>query len=357
MAKEEKGKKTLEDVIKEINKTYGVGSVMDGEQLESYSDVISTGSLGLDINLGIGGLPLGKIVEIYGWESSGKSTLCQTIIGNAQKKGLKCLYLDGENSISEIYATNLGISLKDLLIIQLDEKAGEGAYNKMEMLVETGEVGVVVIDSYNSLQPAKIINGEMGENSMGVHARMLGQVVMKANSLSSRHKTLFLFVGQVREKIGVIWGSPETPQGGNALKFYSHIRLKVSRSLTTENSVIGVNKEKLGNKTTVKIEKTKFGSPFKENSFSIIYKEGIDKYTELLELAHEYEIIKVWGKQVTELFGSGVKYTKDEYIQFLKEQPEFFKDVRDRVLNAVKGLKENIVEATTEDAIIQSIEE
>lgn len=341
MAKTEEKKKSLEDVIKELNKSYGVGSVLNGENLESFTDVISTGSLGLDINLGIGGVPLGKIVEIYGWESSGKSTLCQTIIGNAQKKGLKCLYIDGENSISEVYSSNLGISLKDLLIIQLDEYAGEGAYNKMEKLVETGEVNVVIIDSYNSLQPAKIMNGEMGENSMGVHARMMGQIVMKANSLATRHNTLFIFVGQIREKIGVMWGSPETPQGGNALRFYAHIRLKVQRSLTAENSVMGANKEKLGNKTTVKIEKTKFSAPFKENSFDIIYKEGIDKYTELLELAHEYGVIKVWGKQVTELFGDGLKYSKEDFVQCLKEQPDFFDNIREKVLFESKKIKLN----------------
>lgn len=336
MAKEETKKKSLDDVLKELNKQYGVGSVINGESLESYKDVISTGSLGLDLNLGIGGLPLGKIVELYGWESSGKSTLCQTIIANAQKKGLRCLYLDGENSISEEYFTNLGGNLKDLLIIQLDDTAGEGAYNKMEKLVETGEINVVIIDSYNSLQPHKIMMGEMGESSMGVHARMLGQVVMKANSLAGRFNTLFIFVGQIREKIGVLYGSPETPQGGNSLKFYSHIRLKVSRSTTNDNSVMGENKEKLGNKTTIKIEKTKFGAPFKENSFNIIYKEGIDKYNELIDLAHEYGVIKVWGKQVTELFGDGLKFTKDDYLQILKEQPEYFNNIRIKVIEKNK---------------------
>lgn len=344
MAEKETKKKTLEEVLKDLNKTYGVGSVINGENLESYSDVISTGSLGLDINLKIGGLPLGKIVEIYGWESSGKSTLCQTIIGNAQKMGLKCLYLDGENSLSEEYFTNLGGSLKDLLIIQLDEHAGEGAYNKMEKLVETGEINVVIIDSYNSLQPAKIMNGEMGEASMGVHARMMGQVVMKANALATKHNTLFIFVGQIREKIGILWGSPETTQGGNSLRFFSHIRLKVSRSTTNDNSVFGDNKEKLGNKTSVKIEKTKFGSPFKENSFNIIYNEGIDKYSEIMELAHDLEVIKIWGKQVSELFGDGLKYTKEEFLQCLKEQPDFFENIRNRVLTKAKKVTESTLE-------------
>jgi len=344
MAEKEVKKKTLEETLKELTKTYGSGSVINGQELESYTDVISTGSLGLDINLGIGGLPLGKIVELYGWESSGKSTLCQTIIGNAQKKGLKCLYIDGENSISEDYATNLGISLKDLLIIQLDEFAGEGAYNKMEKLVETGEINIVIIDSYNSLQPSKIVNGEVGESSLGLHARMLGSVVMKANSLAKRHNVLFIFVGQIREKIGVLYGSPETLQGGNSLKFYSHIRLKVSRSTTNENSILGENKEKLGNKTTVKIEKTKFGAPFKSNDFNIIYKYGIDNISELIDLGHEYEILRVYGKSIT--YG-GIKYDGVEFKQMLIDNPELALEIRNKIIE--KATKPQEIIETTEN--------
>lgn len=325
----------LQEALKQINKEYGQGSVLDGDNLQDYTEVVSTGSLGLDINLGIGGLPLGKIVEIYGWESSGKSTLCQTIVGNAQKAGYKCLYLDGENSISEVYATALGISLKDLLIVQMDETAGEGAYDKMEKLVKTGAINVVIIDSYNSLQPKKIIDGEMNEQSMGVHSRMMGKLLPKASSLATQYNCLFIFVGQIREKIGVMFSSPETTQGGNALKFYSHIRLKVQRSLTTENSVME-GKEKMGNQTTVKIEKTKFGAPFKANSFNIIYGKGIDKYSELMELAHEYEIIKIWGKEITLLYDENKKITKFDFVQKLKSNVEYFEEIRNKVLEASK---------------------
>lgn len=325
----------LQDALKQINKQYGQGSVLGGNEVPSYTNVISTGSLGLDIALEIGGLPLGKIVEIYGWESSGKSTLCQTIIGNAQKEGYQPIYLDGENSIEEKYATALGVNLKQLLVVTMDETAGEGAYDKMETLVKTGAVNVVVIDSYNSLQPKKIVDGEMDEASMGVHSRMMGKLLPKCSSLATRYNCLFIFVGQIREKIGVMFGTPETTQGGNALKFYSHIRLRVSRSLTADNSVME-GKQKMGNLTTVKIEKTKFGSPFKSASFNIIYGKGIDKYSEIMELAHEYEIIKMWGKDVTLLYNDNVKVSKFDFLQSLKSSEEYYNEMRTMILNKAK---------------------
>jgi len=207
MAKKEE-KKSLEEVMKDLEKQYGKGSVIHGNEQESFTEVISTGSLGLDLALGIGGLPKngGKIIEIYGWESSGKSTITQTIMGNFQKAGQKCLLINGEDSLDEKYATALGISLGDLFVVQLDEHAGEGAYNKMEKLVETGEFGIVVIDSYNALQPLKIVSGEVGDSTLGLHARMLNQAVMKANTLAAKYGTLFIFIGQLREKIGVMFG-------------------------------------------------------------------------------------------------------------------------------------------------------
>ena len=238
MAKKEE-KKSLEQVIKELEKEYGKGSVIHGNEKEEFVDVVSTGSLGLDTAIGVGGIPkrAGKIIEMYGWESSGKSTIAQTIAGNFQKAGEKVLLVDGENSLDEKYSTALGMNLEDLLLIQLDESAGEGAYNKMERIVETGEIGLVIIDSYNSLQPLKLVEGEIGDSTLGLHARMLNQAVMKANYLATKYGTNFLFLGQLREKIGIMFGSPETTKGGNALRFYSHVRLKVSRSTTEANSL------------------------------------------------------------------------------------------------------------------------
>lgn len=334
MAKKTEEKKSVEQVLKELEKEYGIGAVMHGNEKENFEEVITTGSLGFDIAIGIGGLPkkAGKIIELFGWESSGKSTISQTIIANFQKNGEKCLLVDGENSLDEKYAKALGINLEELYLIQLDESAGEGAYNKMERLVETGEIGLVVIDSYNSLQPLKIVQGEIGDSTLGLHARMLNQAVMKANYLATKYGTNFIFLGQLREKIGVMFGSPETTQGGNALKFYAHLRAKVSRSLTTDNSVI-VADVKIGNKTTVKIEKNKLAPPFKSCSFNIMYGEGIDKISELIDIAHDLQVLKVYGKSITY---NEVKHDSSEFIQMLKDQPELFEEIKVKILEAVK---------------------
>lgn len=341
MAKSEEKKKTLEEVAKELNKVYGTGSVIHGDEKKSYDEVISTGSLGLDIALGTMGIPkrAGKIIEIFGWESCGKTTLAETIIGNFQKAGEICLQVDGEG-MDENYAKALGITLKDLYLITLDEHAGEGAFDKMEKMVETGEIGLVVIDSYNALQPLKLVEGEMGEASMGVHARMLGKAVMKANTLAQKHGTNFLFLGQLREKIGQMFGNPETTQGGNSLKFYSSVRLRVSRSTTAENSVIGENKEKLGNKTTVKVEKNKLSMPFKSCSFDIIYGLGIDKVGELIDLGHEYEVLKVYGKSITY---DGTKHDGVDFKQMLTDTPELQEEVRNKIIEKALSPKEEIV--------------
>lgn len=208
MSKKEEESKSIEEVIKEIKKKYGEGSVISGETKQVYDDVISTGSLGLDLAIGVGGIPKrgGKIIEVKGWESSGKSTLCQSIIANFQKAGEKVLLIDGEHSLDQNYAKEIGINLKDLTVIQLDEEAGEGAYDKMEMLVKTGQFGLVVIDSYNALLPKKLLEGEMGEATMGLHARMMSKIVPKTNTLGINYGTNFIFVGQLREKIGVMFG-------------------------------------------------------------------------------------------------------------------------------------------------------
>ena len=329
MAKKEE-KKSLEQVIKELEKEYGKGSVIHGNEKEEFVDVVSTGSLGLDTAIGVGGIPkrAGKIIEMYGWESSGKSTIAQTIAGNFQKAGEKVLLVDGENSLDEKYSTALGMNLEDLLLIQLDESAGEGAYNKMERIVETGEIGLVIIDSYNSLQPLKLVEGEIGDSTLGLHARMLNQAVMKANYLATKYGTNFLFLGQLREKIGIMFGSPETTQGGNALRFYSHVRLKVSRSTTEANS-LKEGDTKIGNKTTVRVEKNKLGSPFKSCSFNIIYGKGIDVINELVDIADNEEIIRVYGKSITY---NDVKYDGEEFRTMLETDSSLFKEIKQKIL-------------------------
>lgn len=331
MAKKTEEVKSLEEVAKEINKKYGEGSVIHGDEKEEIKDVISTGSLGLDIALGCGGIPKGRgsIIEMFGWESSGKSTLAQRIIANFQAAGVKCLLVDGEGSLDAKYATALGVNLKELYLVQLDEHAGEGAYDKMESLVETGQIGLVVIDSYNALQPLKLVEGDMSESGMGLHSRILGKAVMKANSLASIHGTVFLFLGQLREKIGILYGSPETTQGGNALKFYSHVRLRVSRSTTAENSVMQGDL-KMGNKTSVNVIKNKYGPPFRSCEFDIMYGKGIDSMSELIDIAHDFSVLKKFGKSITY---EGTKYDKDAFRQLLTDNPEMCNEIRDKVLN------------------------
>ena len=334
MAKEKEAVKSLEEVSKDLNKKYGEGSVMFGNEKEQIKEVVSTGSLGLDLALGCGGIPVGRgtIVEVIGWESSGKSTLAQTIIANCQAKGINCLLLDGEGSLEAKYATNLGIDLEKLIVVQLDEHAGEGAYDKMERLVETGQIGVVVIDSYNALQPLKVVEGEMGESAIGLHSRMLGKAVVKANSLAATHGTIFIFIGQLREKIGVMFGSPETTQGGNALKFYAHVRLRVSRSITNDNSVMQGD-IKMGNKTTVKVEKNKYGPPFRTCSFDILYGQGIDTVNELIDIAHDYGVLKKYGKTITYPAVEGKKFDATEFKTLLTDNEGFFHELRTKVLN------------------------
>ena len=347
MAKSKEVKKSLDDILKELNKTYGAGAVISGNEMEKYDEVVSTGSLSLDIATGIGGIPVGnsgKIIEIYGWESSGKSTITQTIIGNYQKQcERRCVLNDGENSIDELYSSALGIQLDKLLLIQLDETAGEGAYDKMFALVESGEVGLVVIDSYNSLQPKKLVDGETGDQSMGLHARMLGKVVMKANTYAGKYGCTFVFIGQLREKIGVMYGDTSTTQGGNSLRFYSHMRMEVSRSTTHDNSQWEGEKgksDKTGNLTKVNIIKNKLAKPFRKAQFNIVYGQGIDKYSEVVEVASDLQIIKKWGDSITH---NETKYKIKEFTDLLQSNDEFFEDLRKQCLNKVLNKNEDLL--------------
>ena len=333
---EEKSKKklTLSETMKELEKKYGKGAVIHGDAAEAAEDVevIDTGSVGLNHALGIGGIARGKLIEVFGWESSGKSTLCQTIIGNAQKQGLKCLYVDAENSLDRDYAKALGVDMNNLYIIQMDEHAGEGAYNKVDRLVESGEIDLVVYDSYNALQPKAVMEGEVGDAAIGKHARMLGQAVVKANYMSSKYGTTFMFIGQLRQKIGVMYGSPDVTQGGNALKFYAHVRMEVTRSLTKDNSVMDGD-AKLGNLTTVKVIKNKLAPPFTKASFNILYGIGIDKMEELIKLGKHTEVLKVRAGVIT--YGDA-KYTEEEFIQMMIDNPGWLSDLKKEIMAELK---------------------
>lgn len=329
MAEKAKVQQTLAQAIAELEKTYGKGTVIHGKNptVQVTGPIIDTGSIGLNYALGIGGIVTGKVYEIYGWESSGKSTLCQTIVGNAQKKGLKCIYVDAENSIDRDYAKALGVNLDDLYIVQLDAEAGEGAYNKVDKMVETGEIDLVIYDSYNALQPKSVLEGEVGDSAIGKHARMLGQAVNKANYLSMKHGTTFIFIGQLRQKIGVMYGSPDTTQGGNALKFYAHVRIETTRSVTKDNSIFNGD-EKVGNLSTAKVIKNKMGAPFKNASFNIIYGEGIDKLQEVIDLGKDTGILSVRkDKGIPYITYDTTKYTDVEFKSLLIDNPDFYSKI------------------------------
>ena len=330
---EKKKKMTLAETKAAINKEYGEGSIISGKDIPPCTDIVSTGSLGLDIATGVGGFPMdGRIIEWIGWSSCGKSTGVQTFIGNYQKAypDKAVVYTDSEHSLDAIYSPALGVNLDELNLIQMDEHGGEAAYEKVEMMVDTGEVGLVIYDSYNGLQPLKVIQEGLTDSNMGLHARLLGKAVVRSAAANITHKTNFIFIGQLREKIGVLWGDNTTTQGGKALEFYSHMRLKSSRSTTVKNSVTQ-DDMKMGNEHTVEVFKNKLSAPFRKAKFNIIYGEGIDIYDELNTLGLQYEIFTKSGAYIT---CDGQKYKNADFLEKLKTDKKFFADLRKRTLDA-----------------------
>jgi recombination protein RecA len=275
---------TMTETMKALNKRFGEGTVM---MLKDRDDakytVISTGSIGLDKALGIGGFPLGRIVEIFGMESSGKTTIALHALANAQLAGYKCLYIDAEAAFDEVYADSLGVDLDKLIVCQ--PKCGEEGLETAEKMIASGDAQVVVVDSVAALVPLAEINGEMGESKMGLHARLMSQACRKLVNVVHNQNALIIFINQIRHKIGVMFGSPETTTGGLALQFYSSMRLNVTRSTTEKNSQIDENGEKEGNLTSVKVQKNKCAAPFKTAQFNIMYGTGIDAAGEVAVLA------------------------------------------------------------------------
>jgi recombination protein RecA len=316
--------KALDTTLIAIEKQFGKGSIMRlGENVHMQIDSIPTGALALDLALGIGGLPRGRIVEIYGPESSGKSTLATHVVAEAQRNGGICAYIDAEHAMDPVYAAAIGVNVDDLLISQPD--TGEQALEIADMLVRSGALDVLVIDSVAALTPRAEIEGEMGDTHVGLQARLMSQALRKLTANLSRSRTVAIFINQLREKIGVIYGSPEVTPGGRALKFYASIRIDIRRIESIKDGV-----EVVGNRTRAKVVKNKCGAPFRQAEFDIMYGQGISREGSLLDVAVELGFIKKAGAWFTyegEQLGQGRENVKT----YLKESPQLMAEIDERV--------------------------
>jgi recombination protein RecA len=322
---EENRKKALVAALGQIEKQFGKGSVMRlGDAVASYDvEAVSTGSLGLDIALGIGGLPRGRVVEIYGPESSGKTTLTLQVIAEVQRSGGTAAFVDAEHALDPTYAEKLGVNINDLLVSQPD--TGEQALEITDMLVRSSAVDVVVIDSVAALTPKAEIEGEMGEMQVGLHARLMSQALRKLTGNIKRSNTIVIFINQIRMKIGVMFGSPETTTGGNALKFYASVRLDIRRIGAIKNG-----EEVTGNMTRVKVVKNKVAPPFREAEFEIMYGQGISREGEIIELASAQGIIDKAGAWYS-YKGNRIGQGKDNVQVFLQSNKEIAREIEDQV--------------------------
>ena len=339
----EERKKALSAALAQIEKQFGKGSIMrmGDKGMSEDIDVISTGSLGLDIALGVGGLPRGRIVEIYGPESSGKTTLALHVVAQMQKTGGTCAYIDAEHALDIQYAQRLGVSLKDLLISQPD--TGEQALEICDALVRSGSVDMVVIDSVAALTPQAEIEGEMGEALPGLQARLMSQALRKLTSSIKRTNTLVVFINQIRMKIGVSYGSPETTTGGNALKFYSSVRLDIRRV-----GAIKKGDEVIGSDTKVKVVKNKVAPPFKTAQFDILYGDGISHEGEVIDMAVDLNLIQKSGAWYS-YQGSKIGQGRDNAREYLKANPEILTEVENRI-REIKGVKSLVKTPAVEEA-------
>ena len=316
--------KALDAAVTQIERAFGKGSIMKlGQQDVVEADVISTGSLGLDIGLGIGGLPRGRVVEIYGPESSGKTTLALHVVAEAQKIGGTCAFVDAEHALDPVYAKKLGVDVQDLLISQPD--AGEQALEIADTLVRSGAIDVLVVDSVAALVPRAELEGEMGDTHVGLQARLMSQALRKLTSSVAKSNTLIIFINQIRMKIGVMFGNPETTSGGNALKFYSSVRMEIRR--------IGAIKDRdevVGNQTRVKVVKNKMAPPFKMVEFDIMYGEGVSKTGELLDFGVKAGIVEKsgsWFSYDSQRIGQGRENAKT----FLSDNPNVAQEIENQI--------------------------
>jgi recombination protein RecA len=326
--------KALKLTLDKMDKTYGKGTVMKmSDQSVSDVEAISTGSLGLDLALGVGGYPRGRIVEIYGPESSGKTTLTLHAIAEAQKAGGIAAFIDAEHAFDRFYAEKLGVDLENLIISQPDN--GEQALEITDNLIRSGAIDIIVIDSVAALTPKSEIEGEMGDSKMGLHARLMSQALRKLTGSISKTKCTVIFINQLREKIGVMFGNPETTTGGNALKFYCSVRLDIRRSTQIKDS----NSEVQGNKTRVKVVKNKVAPPFRTAEFDIMYGQGISKVGEIIDIGVDYEIVKKagsWFSYEETKLGQG----RDAVKALLLDNPELMEELETKIKAAIKVAKE-----------------
>jgi recombination protein RecA len=341
MATEDKAK-ALETALGQIEKQFGKGSIMRmGENLNFNIEAIPTGALALDMALGIGGLPKGRIVELYGPESSGKSTLAMHVVAEAQRNGGVCAYIDAEHAMDPVYARAIGVNVDDLLISQPD--TGEQALEIADMLIRSGALDVLVIDSVAALTPRAEIEGDMGDSHVGLQARLMSQALRKLTGGLSRSNTVALFINQLREKIGVMYGSPEVTPGGRALKFYSSVRLDIRRIESIKDGT-----DVVGNRTRVKVVKNKVAAPFKQAEFDIMYGEGISREGSVLDVAVEMGFVKKAGAWFTyegEQMGQGRENAKNT----LRENPSMMAEIDGRVReHMAKELSPDVVGTTVE---------
>jgi len=321
--------KALSLTLSKIEKNYGKGSIMKlGDAILEKVPVISTGSLTLDIALGIGGYPRGRIIEIFGPESSGKTTLAIHAIAEAQKKGGIAAFIDAEHAFDRFYAEKLGVDIENLIISQPDD--GEQALEITEQLIRSSAVDIVVIDSVAALTPKSEIEGSMGDSNMGLQARLMSQAMRKLTTAINRTRTCCIFINQLRQKIGIIYGNPETTTGGNALKFYSTIRIDIRKSTSIKSG-----SDVIGNRTKVKVVKNKVAPPFRKAEFDMMYGEGISKVGEVLDLATDFEIINkkgAWYSYNKRQLGQG----RDGIKEILKDNPELCKELEEKIFEKLK---------------------
>lgn len=342
----EEKRKALDAVFGAIEKQYGKGSIMKlGQATHVDVDAIPTGSLTLDLALGVGGIPKGRVVEIYGPESSGKTTVALHVVAEAQRRGGEAAYIDAEHALDPVYAKNLGVDIDNLIVSQPD--TGEQALEIAEALVRSGALDVVVIDSVAALVPKAEIEGEMGNTHVGLLARLMSQAMRKLTGITSKSGTAVIFINQIREKVGVVYGNPETTPGGRALKFFASVRMEVRRQEPIKNGT-----EIIGNKTKVKVVKNKVAPPFREAEFDIMYGQGISKIGNILDMATNFDIIKksgAWFSYEGERLGQG----RDNVKKYMEENPDFAQEIERKVREAVGagrgGQLESVVENDKND--------